>query len=284
MSPLIATRGGAAASAYGLTSVGKPTVTGGTLASDSTYYYRTFTANGTLTVTGGDLPCDILVVSGGGAGSNAQIIYSPFMNLLVGGGGGAGGLKLFTQTLPASAHTVTVGAGGSGAVGNSSSLGSYSTTGGGFFQTNGGSGQGKSYWNNGTANAGAGISGEGNAGADFFNGVVQGGKAGGGGGSGSAGSSGNGGDGTNAYSSWATATSTGVSGRYAAGGAGSNNPTGGGLGGGGGGSVNTTGGNGTANTGSGGGGTSVTVDPSSATGGNGGSGIVIVRYLKSAVA
>ena len=38
-------------------------VTGGTLYSDSTYYYRVFTGNGTLTVSQNPLACDILVVA-----------------------------------------------------------------------------------------------------------------------------------------------------------------------------------------------------------------------------
>ena len=45
-----------------------PTVTGGTLTSDATYYYRTFTANGDLTVTGGSLEVEVLVIGGGGGG------------------------------------------------------------------------------------------------------------------------------------------------------------------------------------------------------------------------
>ena len=43
----------------------KPVVTGGTLTSDSTYYYRTFTGNGTLTITGGTVSCDLLTIAGG---------------------------------------------------------------------------------------------------------------------------------------------------------------------------------------------------------------------------
>lgn len=48
-----------------------PTVTGGTLYSDATYYYRVFTANGNLTVNPGsnaDLSVTVLVVAGGGGG------------------------------------------------------------------------------------------------------------------------------------------------------------------------------------------------------------------------
>jgi len=286
--PLLGTRAGASANGYGLFSGGKPVVTGGTLTSDATYYYRTFLSNGTLTVTNGSLGCEILVVSGGGAGGAAQDLSSPF-NILIGSGGGAGGLKVFTPTLSPSNYTVTIGAGGSATVGSNSSLGASATTGGGFFQTNGGSGGGNGYWNNGTVqpyNAGAGIAGEGNAGGNGFNGIVtprSSSATGGGGGSGAAGSTTNGGDGTNTYSSWATVTSTGVSGRYAAGGAGVLGTAGAG---GGGASVSNSSSNNTnhatANTGSGGGG----ISTSSATGvfgSNGGSGIIIVRYTKAQV-
>ena len=58
-------------------------VTGGTLASDATFYYRTFTGNGTLGVKGFTLTADILVVAGGGGGG--------YPNTAGGGGGGAGG-------------------------------------------------------------------------------------------------------------------------------------------------------------------------------------------------
>lgn len=57
---------GIASSAYK-----EPTVEGGTLYSDSTYYYRVFTANGTLTVTspsGTAVNVEVIVVAGGGAG------------------------------------------------------------------------------------------------------------------------------------------------------------------------------------------------------------------------
>jgi hypothetical protein len=64
----------------------KPTVTGGTLSSDATYFYRTFTSNGTLTVSNLSLTADILVIGGGGGGG-----------FLIAGGGGAGGLRAFTS-------------------------------------------------------------------------------------------------------------------------------------------------------------------------------------------
>jgi len=45
-----------------------PSATGGTLTSDSTYYYRTFTGSSNLVVSSGTLSCDYLVVAGGGSG------------------------------------------------------------------------------------------------------------------------------------------------------------------------------------------------------------------------
>ena len=52
-------------------------VTGGTLSSDATYFYRAFTGTGSLTVSGGTLVADVVCIGGGGGGGHA--------------GGGAGG-------------------------------------------------------------------------------------------------------------------------------------------------------------------------------------------------
>jgi len=265
---------------------GKPVVTGGTLTSDATYYYRTFTSNGTLTVTGGSLSAEFVNISGGGGGSNGQYQLSPFQNVLCGGGGGAGGMptSAISDTFTPGSYSVTIGAGGTSAlVGSATTFKSYSVSGGGAFQTNGACGQGETGWNNNgsiqVAGPGAGESGNGTAGGNF-NGVFgsSSSRGGGGGGRGGAGGIGTGGSATSAFSTWASVTGTGVSGAYAGGGGGG----GGGTGGGGGatnGTHNTNASNATANTGSGGGG----ANSSSATayfGGNGGSGIVIVRYTK----
>ena len=59
---------GALSFTLGTFSVSKPTVTGGTLTSDATYYYRTFTSSSNLGVTGGTLTADCMVIAGGGAG------------------------------------------------------------------------------------------------------------------------------------------------------------------------------------------------------------------------
>jgi len=81
-----------------------PVITGGTLTSDSTYYYRTFTSNGTLAVSNNLLIADVMVIGGGAGGgwNNA-------------GGGGAGGyIEVLNYALPSASHTVTIGNGGAG--------------------------------------------------------------------------------------------------------------------------------------------------------------------------
>ena len=51
-----------------------PQTTGGTLSSDSTYYYRTFIASGTLSVSGNLSSVDILSIAGGGAGGASPVV------------------------------------------------------------------------------------------------------------------------------------------------------------------------------------------------------------------
>ena len=274
----------------------KATVTGGTLTSDSTYYYRTFTSTSNLTIGAASLTADILVVAGGASGGSGSS-----GGWETGGGGGAGGLIGFTaQSLSPATYSCQIGGGGSavsnaqGNNGTNSQFGSLTAAVGG----GGGSGYGAG------SNGGSGGGGPGYSRSPGGTGVVgpprqgyDGGKcitvyppihaAGGGGGAGAVGgdnsgtTGGNGGAGSSAYSSWGLVTTTGqnVSGTvfYAGGGAGSRAYGGGssGAGGNGGGSS----GNGTSNTGGGGGG-----GAQAATSGAGGSGIIIVRYLKTAVA
>lgn len=287
---------------YGIaaTSVGAK-ATGGTIFSDSQYYYHAFTGNGTFTPTQ-SISADVLVVAGGGGGGSNR-----------GGGGGAGGLRYFAnQSLTAINYSITVGAGGAGApagggagtgagtVGVNSSFASNSASGGGYGAGNyvagpanggpGGSGGGGGLVSSGTSTGGSGNAGayspvEGFAGGG---GSAGSGFAGGGGGSGAIGvaattsAAGAGGTGINTYSNFASATGTGASGFYAGGGGGgSADATAGGAGGAGGGGAggNVTinpGINAIANTGSGGGGSHAAV-----VAGAGGSGIVIVRYLKA---
>jgi hypothetical protein len=68
-----------------------PVVSGGTLFSDATYYYRRFTGNGNLSVSNTSLNADVLTVAGGGSGGGSDT--GQFGSVwFMGGGGGAGGL------------------------------------------------------------------------------------------------------------------------------------------------------------------------------------------------
>lgn len=280
----------------------KPTVTGGTLTYDATYYYRAFTASGTLGVSGAALSCDVLTVAGGGGGAWDDVQFWSA------GGGGAGGVLAFaSQTLSAN-QTVTIGAGGAyNAPGTNSQFGSLTAAVGGGTGTNdaknGGSGGGMTPRN--MTVVGAGTPGQGYDGGNSSS-LNSGG---GGGGAGAVGSNvpsqglgGAGGIGTNSVTNWGalsdvlTTASLGVSGYLAGGGGGGRIPyyagvgagAAGGTGGGGTGSPGGIGGAGTAgtvNTGSGGGasGGASTAGSGSGTPGAGGSGLIVVRYLKTAV-
>ena len=291
-----------------------PNVTGGILASDSTYYYRVFTGVSSLGVSGFSTPlvADVLTIAGGGGGG-----------LNKGGGGGAGGIfYAASQTLSASSYTCTVGAGATGASagntngnpGNNSQFGSLTAAVAGGYgatdQTNnpmaggaGGSGGGGARGgtagaSNQTSTGGVAYGNAGGAGNNSGNGY----GGGGGGGAGTSGSSGSstgggaGGGGTNAFSSWITAItnamqtvsgwSTATSTGFIAGGGGGSyyingQGTGSGGAGGPGGGANGAGTNiqglpGTPNTGGGGGGT----DFNNA-GSSGGSGLIVVRWTKA---
>ncbi len=244
-----------------------PTISGGNgTATSGGYTYHWFTSSGDLVVTDDGLVDVLLVAAGGGAGGGSRS----------GGGGGGGGVLLYEGLyLPAGTATVVVGAGGAGAAGgggfpaglpgNQASLGDFIAPGGGGGAGNemighsggcgGGSGAGDNAIDRGEVLPGFGFRGGG--------GNNNQGNSGGGGGFGGAGATGGGGGvGTDTYSVWASATSTGDSGYYAGGGAGTTGSGGDGGGG------NSGGQNGAANTGGGGG----------AQAGNGGSGLVIVRY------
>jgi hypothetical protein len=276
------------------------TVTGGTLTSDSTYYYRTFTGNGTLLVENAGLAVDILVIAGGGSGGAGT-----------GGGGGAGGLiNISGYPLTASSYTVTIGAGGTndsvdigtsgvnttvsngartltalgGGYGGSSETGSPGPT---FNAASGGSGGGAQGYYAGNTTPGSATqpsttndgvatyatTGFGNAGGSP-NTIPQG-HSGGGGGAGAAGANGT----TGAGGAGLQLSISGTAQWYAAGGSGGANGTTStnGIGGY---HVSPSGTAGATNTGSGGGGGYGHAD---GFGGAGGSGIVIVRYLRTAV-
>jgi hypothetical protein len=105
-----------------------PAVTGGTLSSDATYYYRSFTASSNLVVSSNSLPCDYLIVAGGGGGGAYHA-----------GGGGAGGYISSNSILLPNTYSITIGAGGlvgddgsyEGTKGNDSSFNSLTSFGGG---------------------------------------------------------------------------------------------------------------------------------------------------------
>ena len=250
------------------------------------YRIHTFNSGGTLQVeTGGNV--DYLVVAGGGGGG-----------AWVGGGGGGGGMLSGSTSVSPGPITVTVGAGGKGALnpggytqlpgtnsaanGGNSVFGSITAIGGGHggswsaeAATTGGSGGGSGY----CCSFAAGISGQGNSGYSGASGIGYGGyNEGGGGGAGEAAViGGNGGAGLGSFISGSLVYYAG------GGGAGSHNPgytpSSGGIGGGHGGYVATTSEvpAATANLGGGGGGNGRSGGEQS-WGGYGGSGIVIVRY------
>jgi len=258
-------------------------VTGGTLvSSDPTYAYRIFSTPGTssLVVSNNNLAVEYLLIGAGGGGGNN---YG-------GGGGGAGGIRSGTTTLSPNTYSIIVGSGGGSTVSGSQSEAFGFTSGGGAFGvTSSGAG----------GNAGSPLTYVGGSGATASWGEAGGGGAGGGanGGNGAASSqAGAGGIGASGYSSWINAISSSMpsawqtatsSGRIAGGGGGggardSNSNLGGAGGGGNGGGYNSSsdqpGVAAVANTGSGGGGSR-----GGSTGGAGGSGLLVVRYLKSAV-
>ena len=291
-----------------------PILSGGTLASDSTYYYRVFPSNQNLVVSLGSVSTDILMVGGGGAGDNDH-----------GGGGGAGGILYHaSRSLSAGSYAIAVGSGGLGNSGVPLNGGNTTFTDGASVLTAFGGGRGS------TTNSdpgGAGGSGGGGGGANSGTGTRAGGSTtqtsnnggtgygnnggtgggtagepgGGGGGAGQAGypstsnQAGNGGNGLNIWSVWLSAVASSMSGDtigiyntgYIAGGGGGGSTSGGnqvqaagGLGGGGRGDCNVSAGlPGVANTGGGGGAHA----NGGSTGADGGSGVVIIRYLKSAV-
>jgi hypothetical protein len=213
---------------------------------------------------------EYILIAGGGGGSNSGAGS---------GGGGAGGFRSGSFSTTSSSYSITIGAGGgSGASGAASSAFGVTSTGGGAGSAvSGGSGGGGTYLQ---GSGGAGTAGQGNAGGGGRNvaGCYPGGGGGGAGGAGAlapnTSTGGNGGAGIGTFSTWATATSSGVSGFYAGGGGGSSRCSQG-AGGSGGGDAGGGGGGGVANTGSGGGGGG---QGAGEAGDPGGSGLCIVRY------
>jgi hypothetical protein len=121
-----------------------PVVTGGTLTSDATFYYRTFTSNGSLTISNATLTGDYLVVAGGrNGGSSQRFVCCGYAVGIVGGGGGAGGYREFTsQSLVVGTYTCTVGAAGADSSLTGPASLSITSTKGGQEGSSGGSGGG----------------------------------------------------------------------------------------------------------------------------------------------
>jgi hypothetical protein len=227
-----------------------PSVSGGTLTSDATYYYRTFTVSGDLIISNGPLSGDILLWGGGGGGGSMASTYS-------GSGGGGGGyynIITFSNTA-AGTYAVTVGAGGA-----SSTNGNHFS----IFGNNSGRGtHGDSGYTLNYADSAVFSPGNNSTTSPGYGGVGGAGAGGNGGNHGWDGTPGNGGSGA---SVWGTIRGSGGRGGYGYFATRVNTPVA------------------NANTSDGGGGRSYTYD------GNygfmetaGGSGVVIVRYLRSAV-
>jgi hypothetical protein len=258
--------------------VPKPTVTGGTLTSDATYYYRTFTANGTLGVSGGTLNADVFMIAGG-AGSGASRFRSR-VYAIYGGNGGAGGFRYWNANYTSN-QSITIGAGGAAGVlqdpptagGNGSNTVFGATT------RSGGGGGGSA----GSGNSGGGFTGGCGGGGGFF---IEYNGAGDQNGAGAAGNSG----GYSPVEGYNGANSDYLNGQRNGGGGGIGANATAAAGGSGGtyfGVTYGTGGtkavntptNGANNTGDGAG----AADNYAFAGGSGGSGIVVVRYLQTAV-
>ena len=105
-----------------------PSASGGTVTYDGAYTLRAFLTSDTLTVTGGTLTCDVLVVGGGGPGG-----YS------YGGGGGGGGMIYRTgQSLSSGAYSVAIGAGGTNGGGATAPVNGVQTSLGSIYTALGG--------------------------------------------------------------------------------------------------------------------------------------------------
>ena len=173
----------------------RATVTGGTLTSDATYYYRTFTGSSNLDISGTSLNADVLMVAGGG-GSGWD----------AGGGGGGGGVIIASnKTISVGSYPIVIGSGGTyvnvsrGTTGSNTtglSLTALGGGGGGYYSAtqsglSGGSGGGgasiSGSGGSATQSSGAGYIGYGNNGGS---GASSHYGSGGGGGAGGAGSSG----------------------------------------------------------------------------------------------
>jgi hypothetical protein len=158
-----------------------PPVVGGSVTSDATYYYRTFTSSQNL-VLWQDLTFDYILVGGGGGGTGSA------------GTGGLGGATVYNTNLTKNSGTYAVvigGGGGCGGGGGTSTALGLSASGGGGSGGYGGGGytwlNGSTYGRNGLAQSqtnsvatgSAGASGSGNGGnGGWYNCDVGGGGSG----------------------------------------------------------------------------------------------------------
>lgn len=142
-------------------------VSGGTAIPDGSHTIRVFTSPGTLSISGGTLDVEYLVVGGGGAGGAGG---GPG-----GGGGGAGGMLSGSgYTLPEADHTITIGGGGTYASPNTAPNASGSPSQlGSLLQAWGGGHGGQGNINSTGGNGGSG--GGGRSGDNSFPGTGSGG-------------------------------------------------------------------------------------------------------------
>jgi hypothetical protein len=118
---------------FGRAAVGKFAVSGGTLFSDATYFYRRFLGTENLIVENGILNYDALLVGGGGGGGGAGVGNAQYNGQNYGGGGGGGGVLLVTnKALNSGRHLVQVpGGGGNARIGLESDIAYAGGDGGG---------------------------------------------------------------------------------------------------------------------------------------------------------
>lgn len=98
---------GASSAASNSVTTASPSASGGTVSYDGAYTVLTFNSSGTLTVTGGTLSMDALVVGGGGGGSGGGSGPS--------GAGGGGLIYQQNRSFASGTYAIVIGAGGTGA-------------------------------------------------------------------------------------------------------------------------------------------------------------------------
>ena len=165
--PILGTRAGASVNGYGMFGKAFPTavVTGGTLSSDATYFYRTFTANGTLSVTNGTISADYALIAGGGGGQRSAFINfdngTGYGQAFQGGNGGAGGYQNANAQTLSGSYSIVIGGGGTAGIdsGPDPTAGN-ATTGFGLSASGGGRGGNNDGSNGGSGGCGGGAGGQ----------------------------------------------------------------------------------------------------------------------------